>query len=97
MRKCRDELDAALGIAPSDPDNLFEENRFPSAGAQNRGRRQEEAVDLAERLLKIDPARGNLAFAHIAVKQREFGQTGELVPKGCRSEDTSARRVWPAC
>jgi hypothetical protein len=28
MRKCRDELDAALAIAPNDPNNLFEKMDF---------------------------------------------------------------------
>jgi len=81
MRKCRDELDAALAIDPSDPDNLFEKMDFLLQAPGIAGGDKKKAVDLAERLLKIDPARGNLALARIAVKQREFGRLESLYQK----------------
>jgi len=70
--KCRDELDSALAIDPSDPDNLFEKMDFLLQAPAIVGGDKKKAFDLAERLLKIDPARGNLAFARIAIRQREF-------------------------
>jgi tetratricopeptide (TPR) repeat protein len=81
MRKCRDELDAALGIDPNDPDNLFEKMDFLLQAPGIAGGDKKKAVDLAERLLKIDPARGNLALARIAVKQKEFGRLESLYQK----------------
>jgi tetratricopeptide (TPR) repeat protein len=81
MRKCRDELDAALAIDARAPDNLFEKMDFLLQAPGIAGGDKKKAVDLAERLLKIDPARGNLALARIAVKQREFGRLESLYQK----------------
>jgi tetratricopeptide (TPR) repeat protein len=81
MRKCRDELDAALAIAPNDPDNLFEKIDFLLQAPGVAGGDKKRAVGLADQLLKIDPARGNLALARIAVKQKEFGRLESLYRK----------------
>ena len=78
MRKCRDELDAALAIAPNDPNNLFEKMDFLLQAPGIAGGDKKKALDLAGQLLKIDPARGNLALARIAVKQKEFGRLESL-------------------
>jgi tetratricopeptide (TPR) repeat protein len=81
MRKCRDELDAALAIDPSDPDNLFEKMDFFLQAPGIVGGDKKKAVALAERIVKIDPARGYVAFARIAVRQREFGKLESLYQK----------------
>jgi tetratricopeptide (TPR) repeat protein len=81
MRKCRDELDAALAIDPRDPENLFEKMDFLLQAPGIAGGDKKKAAELADRLLKIDPARGYLAFARLAVKQKEFGKLESLYQK----------------
>lgn len=81
MRKCRDELDMAVAIAPNDPDNLFEKMDFLLQAPGVAGGDKKKALDVANRLLEIDPARGNLALARIAWKQKEFGKLESLYRK----------------
>ena len=89
MRKCRDELDAALAIDPNDPDNLFKKIDFPLQAPGIAGGDKKKALELSGRLVKIDPARGNLAFASIAVKQREFGRLESLYQKAVEANPGS--------
>jgi len=81
MRKCRAELDAALAIAPDDPDNLFEKMDFLLQAPGVAGGDRKRAVEVAGELLKIDPARGYLALARCAWKQKEFGKLESLYRK----------------
>jgi tetratricopeptide (TPR) repeat protein len=81
MRRCRTELDAALAIAPNDPDNLFEKMDFLLQAPAVAGGDKKKAVEVANELLKIDPARGYLALARTAWKQKEFGKLEGLYRK----------------
>ncbi len=81
MRKCRAELDAALAIAPNDPDNLFEKIDFLLQAPGIAGGDKKKAVEVAHGLVKIDPARGYLALARCAWKQKDFGKLEALYRK----------------
>jgi tetratricopeptide (TPR) repeat protein len=72
MRKCRGELDAALTLAPADPDNLYEKMDFLLQAPGVAGGDKKQAAEMANRLLGLDAARGYLALARVAWKLRQF-------------------------
>jgi tetratricopeptide (TPR) repeat protein len=72
MRRTRTELDAALALAPNDPDNLYERMDFLLQAPSAAGGDKKRASEIASQLMKLDPVRGNLALARIAWKQKEF-------------------------
>jgi tetratricopeptide (TPR) repeat protein len=81
MRKSRAELDSALAIAPNDPNNLFEKMDFLLQAPGIAGGDKTQAGEVAKELLKVDPARGYLALARIAWKEKEFGKLLSLYQK----------------
>ncbi|SPE30017.1 putative Tetratricopeptide repeat protein [Candidatus Sulfopaludibacter sp. SbA3] len=89
MRNCRAELDAALAIAPRDPDNLFEKMDFLLQAPGLAGGDKKKALAAANELVQVDPARGYLALARVAWKQREFGRLEELHRKAVEANPHS--------
>src|SRR5258708_1145118 len=85
MRKSRAELDAALAIAPNDADNLFEKMDFLLQAPGVAGGDKKQAVEVAKELLKVDPARGYLALARIAWKEKEFAKLESLYQKAAEA------------
>ena len=69
--KCRDQFDAALAIAPRDPDNLFDRMLYYLQAPGIAGGDKKKAVELAAEIAKIDPARGFLAQARIALVDKQ--------------------------
>jgi tetratricopeptide (TPR) repeat protein len=64
--KSRDQFDAALAIAPRDPDNLFDRMLYYLQAPGIAGGDKKKAAELAAEIAKIDAARGYLAQARIA-------------------------------
>ena len=89
MRKAHSEFDAAVAIDPKDPDNLFEKIDFLLQAPVLAGGDRTRALDVANELVKIDPARGYLALARIAWKQKEFGRLEGLYRKAAQSNPQS--------
>ena len=73
-RRIHGEFDAALAIAPKDPDNIFDQIQYFMEAPGVIGGDKKKAADIANELLKIDAARGYLALAYIARKQKEDGK-----------------------
>lgn len=88
-RKCRAEFEAALAIAPMDPENLFDRMLYFLQAPGMVGGDKNKAVETANDLLKIDPARGYAALARIAQTQKEEGKLEELYKKAVESNPRS--------
>jgi len=80
-RKIHAEFDAALAIAPKDPDNLFDQVQYFMEAPGVVGGDKSKAVQLANQLVQIDPARGYLALAYIARSEKQDGQLEGLYQK----------------
>jgi tetratricopeptide (TPR) repeat protein len=70
-RQCRAEFEAALAIAPNDPDNLFDQVQYFEEAPGVVGGDRKKAAQFANDLMKIDAARGYLALAYLARKEKE--------------------------
>lgn len=84
-RKCRAEFEAALAIAPKDPDNLYDQMLFFLQAPGVVGGDKNKAVEIANEIVKADPGRGYLALAHIARSGKEEGRVEELYKKAGES------------
>jgi len=84
-RKIRVEFDAALAIAPKDPDNLFDQVQYYMEAPGIVGGDKKKAVDFANELMKIDAARGYLALAYIASNEKEDAKLEALYQKATES------------
>lgn len=80
-RKCHAEFEAALAIAPKDPDNLFDRMLYFLQAPGVVGGDKKKAVETANEIVKIDPSRGYLALARIARDQKEEGKLEDLYKK----------------
>jgi tetratricopeptide (TPR) repeat protein len=85
-RKCRAEFEAAIAIAPQDPDNLYDQMLYFLQAPGVVGGDKKKAVEIANDLLKINPARGYLALAHIAKADKEDGKLEDLYRKAVESD-----------
>jgi tetratricopeptide (TPR) repeat protein len=88
-RKCRAEFEAALAMAPKDPDNLYDRMLYFLQAPGVVGGDKNKAVETANDLLKIDPARGYDALARIAQTQKEDGKLEDLYKKAVESNPRS--------
>jgi len=84
-RKCRAEFEAALAIAPNDPDNLFDQAQYFEEAPGVVGGDKKKAARFANDLMKIDAARGYLALAYLARKEKEDGKLEGLYQKAVES------------
>src|SRR5437868_10736393 len=89
VRKVRAEFDAALAIAPKDPDNLFDRMLYYLQAPGVTGGDKKKAAEIANDLIKIDPARGYLALARIARAAKEDGKLEGLYAKAVESNPAS--------
>jgi len=80
-RRIHGEFDAALAIAPKDPGNLFDQIQYFMEAPSVIGGDKKKAAEIANELLKIDAARGYLALAYIAQKQKEESRVEGLYQK----------------
>ncbi len=85
-RKCRTEFEAALALAPKDPDNLYDQMLYYLQAPGVVGGDKKKAVETANEMVKINPARGYLALAHIARSQKEEGKLEDLYKKAVESD-----------
>ena len=84
--KIRSEYDAALAIAPTDPDTVFDQIDYLLDAPGIAGGDSKKAADLANRLLKVDPAHGYLALSRVARKQNENDKLPGLYQKAVESD-----------
>ncbi len=84
-RKIRAEFDAALAIAPKDPDNLFDQMQYFVEAPGVAGGDKNKAAQAANDLVKIDPARGYLALAFIARNEKQDDKLEGLYQKAVES------------
>jgi tetratricopeptide (TPR) repeat protein len=84
-RRCRAEFEAALVIAPKDPDNLYDQMLFFLQAPGVVGGDKKKAFEIANEMVNIDPARGYLALAHIARTDKEEGKLEDLYKKAVES------------
>ncbi len=80
-KKSRAELDTARELAANDPAVLYDQVLFFQQVPGMAGGDKHRAVQLANSLLQIDPARGYLALAYIARKERHEDQLGDVFQK----------------
>ena len=80
-RKIRAEFEAALALAPKDPDNLFDQVQYFMEAPGVTGGDKTKAAQVANDLVKIDPARGYLALAFIARNQKQDDKLESLYQK----------------
>ena len=85
-RKCRAEFEAALAIAPKDPDNLYDQMLYFLQAPGVVGGDKKKAVETAQEILKINPARGYLALAHIARSEKEDAKLEDLYKKAVEAD-----------
>src|SRR5579871_1835185 len=84
-RKIRAEFDAALAIAPNDPDNMFDQVQYFVEAPGVVGGDKNKAAQVADDLVKVDPARGYLALAFIARQEKQDDKLGGLYQKAVES------------
>lgn len=80
-RKIHAEFDAALAIAPKDPDNLFDQVQYFMEAPGVVGGDKSKAAQVANELVQIDPARGYLALAYIARTEKQDDKLEGLYQK----------------
>ncbi|HEV8039675.1 MAG TPA: tetratricopeptide repeat protein [Bryobacteraceae bacterium] len=85
-RKCRAEFEAAIAIAPKDPDNLYDQMLYFLQAPGVVGGDKKKALDIANDMAKINPARGYLALAHIAGTQKEDSKLEDLYKKAVEAD-----------
>jgi tetratricopeptide (TPR) repeat protein len=86
MRRARAELDASLAIAPHDLETLFEKMDFLLQAPAVAGGDKKKAPEIANEIMQLNAARGNLAFARIAWKRKEFDRLEGLYRKAADSD-----------
>jgi len=84
-RRVRSEFDTALALAPKDPDNLFDQLQYYMEAPGVVGGDKRKAEQIANEMVSIDPARGYLALAFIARKQKEDSKLEGLYQKAVES------------
>lgn len=84
-RKIRVEFDAALAAAPSDPNNLFDHMQYFQEAPGIAGGDKKKAAQVAADIMKVDAARGYLALAYLAKKEKQDGKLEELYRKAVES------------
>ena len=80
-RRIHGEFDAALALAPKDPDNLMDQVQYFMEAPGVIGGDKKKAAEIANEMVKIDAARGYLALAYIAQKQKEESKLEGLYQK----------------
>jgi len=80
-RRIHGEFDAALAIAPKDPDNLMDQVQYFMEAPGVIGGDKKKAAEIANEMVKIDAAHGYLALAYVAQKQKEDGKLQGLYQK----------------
>ncbi|HYL38688.1 MAG TPA: tetratricopeptide repeat protein [Bryobacteraceae bacterium] len=85
-RKIRAEFEAALAIAPKDPDNLFDQVQYYMEAPGVVGGDKKKGAELAGDMLKMDAARGYLALAFVARQQKEDGKLEGFYRKAVESD-----------
>lgn len=88
-RKCRAEFDAALAIAPKDPDNLFDRMLYYLQAPGVVGGDKKKAAEIADELMKIDASRGYLALVRIAQDQKAEAKLEGLYQKAVEANPRS--------
>jgi tetratricopeptide (TPR) repeat protein len=88
-RKVRAEFDAALAIAPKDPDNLFDRMLYYLQAPGVVGGDKKKAAEIANDLIKIDPVRGYLALVRIARADKEDAKLEGLYARAVESNPAS--------
>ncbi len=84
-RKIHTEFDAALALAPKDPDNIFDQVQYFMEAPGVVGGDKKKSVATANDLVKIDPVRGYLALAYIARHQKQEDQLEGLYKKAAEA------------
>jgi tetratricopeptide (TPR) repeat protein len=88
-RRIHPEFDAALALAPKDPENIFDQIQFLEEAPGIVGGDKKKALQLANDLLAIDKVRGYMALAYIARKDKEDGKLEGLYQKAVESNPRS--------
>lgn len=70
-RKIRAEFDAALAIAPHDPEGLFDRMQYYQEAPGVAGGDKKKAAQMAAEIMQIDPARGYRALAYLARREKQ--------------------------
>jgi tetratricopeptide (TPR) repeat protein len=85
-RKCRTELDAASTMNPKDVDNLEAQMVYYLEAPGIVGGDKKKALAIADEMTKLNPARGYLAQADIARKEKEEGKLEQLYQKAVEAD-----------
>ena len=85
-RKCRTELDAASAMNPKDVDNLEAQMVYYLEAPGIVGGDKKKALAIADEMTKLNPARGYLAHADIARKEKEEGKLEQLYQKAVEAD-----------
>ena len=80
-RRIRSEFDTALALAPKDPEILFDHMQYFMEAPGIAGGDKKKAPDVANEILKVDPARGYLALAFIAQREKQNDKLEGLYQK----------------
>lgn len=88
-RRIRAELDAALALAPKDPDNLADQIDYLAEAPGIAGGDKKKAAEVANELVKIDGAKGYLALANLARAQKENDRLEGLYRKAVEANPLS--------
>jgi len=80
-KKCRAELETARGLDAKDPDTLFDVVAFHTKAPGMAGGDRKKASEIAQELVKIDPARGYLTLAYIARHDQDENRLEGLYQK----------------
>jgi tetratricopeptide (TPR) repeat protein len=84
--KMRAELDAALAIAPKDPETLFQQIGYLLNAPAMAGGDKKKAAQIASDMVKIDAASGYLALARVARAEKEDSKLEGLYQKAVESD-----------
>jgi len=85
-RRIHGEFDAALAIAPKDPDNLFDQVQFFMEAPGVMGGDKKKAAEIANEMVKTDGARGYLALAYIARQEKQNDKLETLYQKAVEAD-----------
>jgi tetratricopeptide (TPR) repeat protein len=84
-RKVRAEFDAALAAAPKEADNITDQIQYFMEAPGIAGGDKNKAAEMANELVKIDPAQGYLALAYVAHQQKQDDKLEGLYQKAVES------------
>jgi tetratricopeptide (TPR) repeat protein len=84
-RKIHPEFDSALALASKDPDNILDQIQYLEEAPGIVGGDKKRAAQFANDLLTIDKARGYMALAYIAGKEKQDDQREGLYQKAVES------------